>query len=80
MDSHASVVDARVLQLGRALDHGQRGVEALVAQDGGDVLQPGHRVPELGAGQPVDRAGRRDGVDGLAALQPDGVEVGQVQV
>ena len=65
---------------GELLNHGQRGVEALVAQDGGDVLQPGHRVAQLGAGQPVDRAGRRDGVDGLAPLEPDGVEVGQVQV
>ena len=67
-------------ELGRLLDHGQRGVEALVAQDGGDVLQAGHRVAQLGAGQPVHRAGRRNGVDGLLALQPDRVEVGQVQV
>ena len=76
----AAVAGARALELGRLLDHGERGVEALVAQDGGDVLQAGHRVAQLGAGQPVDGAGRLNGVDGLAALQPDRVEVGQVQL
>ena len=76
----AAVACIRALELGCLLDHGERGVEALVAQDGGDVLQAGHRVAELGAGQPVDRARRLDGVDGLAALQPDGVEEGQFQV
>ena len=55
-------------------------MEALIAQDGGDVLQPGHRVAQLGPGQPVDGAGGRNGVDGLPALQPDRVEVGQVQL
>ena len=55
-------------------------MEALIAQDRRDVLQPGHRVAQLGPGQPVDGAGGRNGVDGLPALEPDRVEVGQVQV
>ena len=53
-------------------------MEALVAQDGGDVLEAGDRVAELVAGQPVHGPGGRNGVDGLLALQPDGVEGRQV--
>ncbi len=74
------VAPVRAPQLGRLLDHRQGGVEALVAQDGRDVLLAGHGIAHLGAGQPVDRAGGGNRVDGLPALQPDRVEVGQVQV
>ncbi len=55
-------------------------MEALVAQNRRDVLQAGHGVAQFGTGQPVDRAGGLDRVDGLPALESDRVEVGQVQV
>ena len=76
----AALAGQGVRELGCLFDHGQRRVEALIAQDGGDVLQPRHRVAQLGAGQPVHGAGGRNGVDGLLSLQPDRVEEGQVQL
>ena len=53
-------------------------MEALVAQDRGDVLEPGHRVPHVGAGEPVLGAGRLDRVDGVVALEPDRIEIGEL--
>ena len=55
-------------------------MEALVAQDGGDVLQAGHRIAQVGAGQPVRRPCRLDRVEGLHALQPHDVEGGEIQL
>ncbi len=52
------------------------GVEALVAQDGGHVRQPGDGVPQLVASEPVHGPGRLNGVDGVLAVEPDQVEVG----
>ena len=71
---------ARAFEFGGLLNHGQRRVEALVAEDGRDVLQAGHRVAELVAGQPVHCPRRLNGREGLPALQSDHVEIGQLEL
>ena len=70
----------RILDAGHARQHGERRVEPLVAQDGGDVGEPSDRVADLRAGEPVPGAGGLDGVDGVLALHPDRVEEGKVEL
>ena len=41
---------------------------------------PHHRVPHVGAGEPVLGAGRLDGVDGVLALEADGREIGELEL
>ena len=60
----------RVLQLRRLFDIDERRMKALVAKDGSDVLEPGHRIAEVGASQPMDGPRRFDRLDGVWRSSP----------